>query len=265
MKTIFSTLCSFLMALPLIAVEPSWAKEITSAKPGSHPPLRPTKLLYQLSWKGQVQAGHVIFTFGAKGSNDKILKTTCVGGIEGVAAKLFPYSFDMQGQVNKNDLSPLLMHCSETDKEETQVTTVRYFPGMVNVKEVSRPHNTGVDATMNRTFAFAPVFDAFTSMLHIRSQTLKQGDEITIVIHPFASPYLAKIQVLGREKMNGNDAIKLDIGLTKINKDLTLKPYTKMKKATLWISDDADRIPLELRVAAYIGDVRMTLEKKESL
>ncbi len=252
------------MGLPLIAAVPSWAKEITSAKPGTHPPLRPTKLLYQLSWKGQVQAGHVVFTFGAKGSNEKILKTTCVGGSEGVAAQLFPYSFDMQGQINKSDLSPVLMHCSETDKNETQVTTVRYFPGMVNVKEISRPHSTGVDQTMSRTFAFAPVFDAFTSMLHIRSQALKQGDEIVLVIHPFAAPYLAKIQVLGREKINGNNAIKLNINLTKINKDLSLKPYTKMKKATLWISDDADRIPLELRVATFIGDVRMTLEKKES-
>ena len=265
MKTIVTTLCSFLLALPLIADQPTWVKEITSAKPGAHPALRPTKLLYQLSWKGQVQAGHVVFTFGAKGSNDKILKTSCVGGSEGMAAKLFPYSFDMQGQVNKIDLSPLLMHCSETDKKETQVTTVRYFPGVVNVKEVSRPHSTGVDETMNRTFAFAPVFDAFTSMLHIRSQALKQGDEMVLVIHPFAAPYLAKIQVIGREKINGNDAIKLNIELTKINKDFTLKPYTKMKKANLWISDDADRIPLELRVATFIGDVRMSLEKKESL
>jgi hypothetical protein len=38
-----------------------------------------------------------------------------------------------------------------------------------------------------------------------------------------------------------------------------------MKTATLWISDDQHRIPLELRVAAFIGDVRMTLKKQEML
>jgi len=37
-------------------------------------------------------------------------------------------------------------------------------------------------------------------------------------------------------------------------------PYKKLKKpVTLWLSDDADRVPLELRAAVYIGDVRAVL------
>jgi hypothetical protein len=48
-------------------------------------------------------------------------------------------------------------------------------------------------------------------------------------------------------------------------KDLSLKPYKKMKTATLWITDDEDRVPLELRVAAFIGDVRMTLTGQQKL
>ena len=53
--------------------------------------------------------------------------------------------------------------------------------------------------------------------------------------------------------------------MTKIMKDLSLKPYKKMKTSTLWISDDEDRIPLELRVDAFIGDVRMTLTEQRPL
>jgi hypothetical protein len=109
------------------------------------------------------------------------------------------------------------------------------------------------------------VFDAFSIMLFMRSQSLRTGDTITQVIHPFKSPYLANVSVIGREKMHGKDAIKLSIALEKIKPDLTLKPYSKMKTATLWISDDQHRIPLELRVAAFIGDVRMTLQKQEIL
>jgi hypothetical protein len=33
-----------------------------------------------------------------------------------------------------------------------------------------------------------------------------------------------------------------------------------MKSATLWLSDDANRLPLELRAEVFIGDVRMTLK-----
>jgi hypothetical protein len=53
--------------------------------------------------------------------------------------------------------------------------------------------------------------------------------------------------------------------MTKIMKDLSLKPYKKMKTSTLWITDDEDRVPLELRVEAFIGDVRMTLTGQQKL
>lgn len=251
--------------LTVCADEPSWASQLSSPQPGSHAALSPMKLEYSLSWKGQVQAGQVTFTFGGKGSTAEVMHATCSGGSQGMAAKLFPYTFSMTGQVQKSSLAPLMMHCDETDKEETLVTTVNYKPGMVSVKEISRPHATGKDTTTTKSFAYTPVFDAFSSMLLIRSHALEQGDTICQVIHPFKSPYLAKITVLGREKINGKDAIKLNIDLTKIDKNLNLKPYKKMKTATLWISDDQDRIPLEMRVAAFIGDVRMTLTNKQAL
>lgn len=253
------------MTLPICADEPAWASQLSSPVPGTHPALSPMKLEYSLSWKGQVQAGKVTFEFGGKGSSAQIMNARCSGGSQGMAAKLFPYTFSMTGQVNRSSLAPVMMHCDETDKEETLVTTVNYKPGMVSVKEISRPHSTGKDTTTTKSFAYTPVFDAFSSMLLIRSHKLDQGDSICQVIHPFKSPYLAKITVLGREKINGKDAIKLNIDLTKIDKQLQLKPYKKMKTATLWISDDNDRIPLEMRVAAFIGDVRMTLSNKQAL
>ena len=51
------------------------------------------------------------------------------------------------------------------------------------------------------------------------------------------------------------------MGMRKIDrKTLELLPYKKLKRdATLWLSDDADRIPLELRAAVFIGDIRATL------
>jgi hypothetical protein len=41
---------------------------------------------------------------------------------------------------------------------------------------------------------------------------------------------------------------------------MELMPYKKLKSdATLWLSDDKDRIPVEFRAAVFIGDVRATL------
>ena len=264
MKTILGLAVLFCIS-GIHAAEPVWAARITSHKPGTHPAIVPQKLHYTLSWNGQVAAGAVEFTFGSKGTTAQTLQCFCEGGSQGVAAKLFPYRFDMTGKVHRTNLSPQLVHCNETDDKETLVTTVKFQANQVRVTEVCRPHSTGVDSTTNKDFSYTPVFDAFSAMLFIRSHKLADGDSLSQVLHPFKSPYLATVRVLGREKIHGKDAIKLSIGLEKIKSDLSLKPYAKMKTATLWISDDQHRIPLELRVAAFIGDVRMTLKKQEML
>ena len=262
MKIIALTLLSLLGSWTH-AAEPAWAGRLTNSKPGKHPEIQPQKLIYSLSWNGQVAAGVVHFTFGSKGSNGTTMNCFCEGARLGLAAKAFPYRFDMSGKVQRKTLLPQLVHCNETDKEETLVTTVKFHGSDVRVTEISRPHATRRDTTKHKDFSYAPVFDAFSSMLLIRSNELKQGESLTQVIHPFKTPYLATIQVVGREKMHGRDAIKLNIALEKIQADMSLKPYSKMKTATLWISDDHHRVPLELRVAAFIGDVRMTLQKQE--
>ncbi len=53
--------------------------------------------------------------------------------------------------------------------------------------------------------------------------------------------------------------------MNKINRDtLQLEPYKKMKReASLWLSNDKHRVPLELRDSVFIGDIRATITKKE--
>jgi hypothetical protein len=49
--------------------------------------------------------------------------------------------------------------------------------------------------------------------------------------------------------------------MRKIDRDThTLVKYKKLKKPViLWLSDDSDRIPLEIRASVYIGDIRAVL------
>jgi hypothetical protein len=49
-------------------------------------------------------------------------------------------------------------------------------------------------------------------------------------------------------------------------KTLELLPYKKMQSdATLWLSDDDARIPVEFRAAVFIGDIRATLADYQKL
>ena len=81
-------------------------------------------------------------------------------------------------------------------------------------------------------------------------------------MRPYGSAYLLKVRVLGREKRDNANCIKVSLELFKINRDnLTLKPYKKLKEpAILWFTDDKLRLPVEVRAKIFIGDVRATLE-----
>jgi hypothetical protein len=105
------------------------------------------------------------------------------------------------------------------------------------------------------------VFDIFSAMLHVRSQKLDTGDTMSLLVQPFGAAYLLRVRVDGREVHNGRKTIRLNVGMRKIDrKTLELLPYKKLKKdAVLWLSDDADRVPVELRAAVFIGDIRATL------
>ncbi|NJM38710.1 MAG: DUF3108 domain-containing protein [Akkermansiaceae bacterium] len=158
-------------------------------------------------------------------------------------------------------------HATEIDKKEHVDTTVRHSPGKVDIQEIAKDLKSGATQQKDRTFSFTPIFDAFSAMLHIRSQKLDDGDNITLVICPFDSPYLLRVKVLAHEVHHGRDAIRLSLGMRKIDrKTLELLPYKKLKKdATLWLSNDADRVPIELRAAVFIGDVRATLTNQKKL
>jgi hypothetical protein len=179
----------------------------------------------------------------------------------GPAAGLFPYQNSFWSELDPATLKPRFFHAVETDKKETVTTTTRHFPDRVECTETTKPNPKGAATRSDRIFRFAPVFDIFSAMLHVRSQKLEAGDLITLVVHPFDNPYLLRVKVVGRELHLDRKTIRLSVGMRKIDRNtLELRPYKKMKSdATLWLSDDTDRIPVEFRAAVFIGDVRAIL------
>jgi hypothetical protein len=256
------SICLFLLTLPLLQAAPAWISELTSPAPGPFPKLSPTDLDLSVSWNGMIKAGTVKVEFSPPDVHkpgNLIIRSTAAS--QGAAAKLFPYQTSFWSETDPSSLLPRLFHASETDDREKIDTTVRYLPTHVETREISTLHKTGKTTLTDRTFHFAPVFDIFSAMLHVRSQKLDAGDRITLVVRPFGTSYLLKVHVIGRERHQGRDAIRLAVGMRKIDRTtLELLPYKKMKRdATLWLSDDAERIPLEMRAAVFIGDVRATL------
>ncbi len=251
-----------LLTGPVLQAAPTWASELTPASSGPFAKPVPSVIELQVSWNGTLDAGTVRIEFAppeVKKAGSYIVRSSASS--HGPAAVIFPYQTSFWSEIAPSSLLPRFFNAVETDNKETVTTSVRHSPTRVESHAVTKQAKTGTVKQTDRTFEFSPVFDIYSAMLHVRSQKLATGDHITLAIHPFETPYLLRVKVVGREIHNGRNSIRLTLGMRKIDrKTLELLPYKKLKQdASLWLSDDADRIPIEFRAAAFIGDVRATL------
>jgi len=70
--------------------------------------------------------------------------------------------------------------------------------------------------------------------------------------------------VVGREKISvrggSYNALKVDLHLNRIGKHFELEPHRKFRHATIWVSDDADRILLRIEAQVFVGTVFAELQ-----
>lgn len=248
--------------------EPAWKAMLTPAVMGPHPRLVPTAIEMKLGWKNTVDAGKLRIEFGVpKTGKSGVMVIKSSASSHGAAAAFFPYRSNYWCELHSGSLRPRFFQSSEWDGEESVTTTVRYLPDRVEVDESTSVLKTGATTKEDHVFRFAPTFDLFSAMLHVRSQSLTKGERVVLVMQPFKTPYLLEVESHGSEMHEGRKAIRLSLKMRKIDRGtLELKPYKKLKAAvTLWLTDDADRVPLEIRAPVFIGDVRATLVRTDRL
>ena len=257
-----------LLTAACLPATPAWQRELTAAQPGTWPAIAPCVMNYHVSWKGTVKAGELRMEFAPRDAKKHgLLVVRSTAKSIGAASALFPYQSNFWSEIDPTTLRPRFFHAVETDRRETVTTTVRHLADRVAIKEIIKPKGKGPTIERAHEFHFTPLYDIFSAMLHVRSQKLTPGDRITLVVHPFDNPYLLRVNVIGREVHLDRKTIRLSVDMRKIDRDtLKLRPYKKMKRAaTLWLSDDDQRIPVELRAAVFIGDVRAILTDSRRL
>lgn len=255
-------ICCFSILCPVSAAPPTWVGELTSPLPGKFTNPVSQVVEYELGWNGMIRAGTVRIEYAPPDviKPGKYVVRTKSASV-GAASLLFKYDSNFWSETDPSTLLPIYFQSLETDDKESENSMVRYFSDRVESQTITKDLKSGSSKKTDRIFKFSPSFDIFSAMMHIRSQKLDSGDQINICILPFDTPYLLKIKVEGREVHEGRKAIRLTVGIRKIHrKTMELVAYSKLKKdATMWLSDDTDRIPIELRAAVFIGDVRASL------
>ncbi|MFK7911261.1 MAG: DUF3108 domain-containing protein [Akkermansiaceae bacterium] len=241
--------------------EQEWQGKIQPFTKGVHPEIRPVTLTYKMSWNGTINSGRATMVMGKPHKNSKkLFLMQAYGRSTGAAGALFPFSFVYNSFTKKGTYQPLVFISKETDhREVTEIKNIYRKSEVEHTRKDTRKSDGKVKERGHK-FSQENLHDPLSGMLYIRGRALKNGDTVRLALHPFKSAQYAEVKVLGREQHLGYPCIKLDLKIKNIDrKTQQLKAYDKLKKATLWISDDKDRILIELRSKVFIGDVRMVL------
>lgn len=246
---------------------PDWMKDITRLPPGDHVDLRAVALEYTLDWNNRINAGRVNIAIVNEGSRDEKFVGDASGRSTGFARILFPYDFRARSIVDQDSLRPLTFQLREKDRNEENSYDIVFETQRQIYTTTSKQKNKTISATSRFRFDFGQ--DVLSSAFYLRSQPLRDGDSITMLVTPFNRPYLATFEVVGREthKVKGTsyEAIRLNATVGKVNPDLTIKSYEKIKRTILWFTDDEYRIPLELQAHLTFGYVSARLDEQKWL
>ncbi len=236
-----------------------WQATLSKEPPGNFPELRPLRVSYRFGWSGvTAAAGEFHFT---KPSNDRF-QLQGTGRTTGFVRALWKLDATYRAIANSQTLAPIETQQTESYRSKRTATHLTFTnSGVTRV----RTEGEGAAAkTTTREFALANLFDLHSAALYLRSQPLKQGSVYRLPIYAATNAYLATVTVIGREKISVRAgtyyAIKLDLRLKHVGKHLELEPHKKFRGATIWVSDDAERLILRIDAQIFVGSVFAELQ-----
>jgi len=236
-----------------------WEATLSAPEAGPFRNLRPVTANYGFGWNG-ITAASVEVRLAP--TADGHLQFTATGGTIGLARSLWEYEVNHSALVDAQTLRPLQVNEVENIRAERVTTELIFTPeGVTSAREERKD---GQVKSKTRRFAFPNVLSVNAALLHLRTQPLPEGAIHRVVVYPATSAYLCTVKVVGRERVTvptgTYDALKLDVKLNKIGKERELQPHKKLKKATVWLADDSDRLILRIEAQIFVGTVFAELQ-----
>lgn len=244
--------------------ELAWIEEITHLPPGGHCDLRPVRIEFGLSWNNVFNAGELAVSVeDAPGPDEDFWIGRAEGRSNGLARALWPYDVEAESRFDPDSLRPEVFQLFETERDQRYRYRLEFDPGKVRTSTLVLPKKgeaiPSENAPKESTYRYEFVQDILSTALYLRSHPLAEGDRLKLIVSPFNRPYYAEFESMGAEvrKVKGEkfDTTRLAVTIRKINFDRTLQDYDKMKKATIWLSNDDFRLPVEIHADIFVGFV----------
>jgi hypothetical protein len=237
----------------------AWEKTVTTLPRGDFPNPRPLIATYDFSWNDLLVAATAQIQFD---KSDARLQFQGVGQTVGIVRTLWKFDVQHRAVADAITLRPIHMHQVEERHGKAVTDDLVFKPDGV---ERTRIETKAEKTSKPKTFTFSGgVFDMHSALLYLRSQPLREGDVYRLVVYPATSPYLATLTVSGHSSITiaagTYKAIKIDVQLYKIGKNRELEPHKKFRRASVWVSDDSDRLLLRVEAGIFVGTVFAELQ-----
>jgi hypothetical protein len=247
-----------LLAFCSSSLAENWEATLSKDPPGNFAEMRPLRASYRFGWSGLTAAtGDVHFT---KPSENKF-QLDGTGRTIGLVRALWKLDVNYRATASAETLRPIETQQTESYRSKKIATHLTFTNNGVTRM---RTDGKGAAEAKTRQFNFPNLFDLFSAMLYLRSQPLKDRSVYRVVAYPATNAYLATVTVIGREKISVHagsyNAIKLDLQLKRVGKHRQLEPHRKFRRATIWVSDDAERLLLRIEAQVFVGSVFAELQ-----
>lgn len=223
-----------------------------TALAGGFPMVEPFRASFRIGWT-EIAAAEARAEIT---SNSTVAVLEAGGGTIGLARTLYQLDATLEARSALPQFETIDSEQLEKYRRRTLLTAVAGSGGKLRTK---RGWTDGSESLEWKPVKIAPARDLFSAMLFIRSQALVRGEKVGVVVFPGESPFFVEMESLGERLLSvgGEErkALLLDLRISRINtkKGNVLEPHPKFRAGRVWLSNDADRIPLRAEVEIFIG------------
>ena len=218
-------------------------------------------LRYKMSYSGFLRAGTAVLEVKETDfKGKKVFYTKGSGWTSGMIKWFFKVDDLYESYFDKDTVKPYLFKrkIDEGGYKKHRHTFFNHKSNKAYVQDFTKQKDTSV--------AFTNVQDMLSSFYYLRNKdvkNMKKGDEIAIDMFLDSQIYPFKLRFLGKEVLN-----------TKFGeiKSLLFRPFVQSgrifkaeESVTIWITDDANKIPIKMKADLAVGSLRAELEHFKGL
>lgn len=211
-----------------------------------------------------VTAGEAQLAVGQVGDQDghKAIVVTSRAATSGVAAMLKQVTDQSTTVIDADTGRPLQLD-THVDTGGVVTTGHATFAGSVATVTYSKQGDDHV-TSYTVDFGQVPVHDTHSAMAELRGWHGARGQQHSVYVVGGKRLWRIDVKVAGTESIDTQlggrrRAVKLEGAAFHVKKTLELESAAPARTFTVWLSDDADRVPLKVTAKTELGDVGMLL------